>query len=85
MGTGSTLPQVAIPYDFRLNYGALSGIAHHTIGLTWIADSPFGRGKKYLNRGVGGAAYDRHRDQAEAEGCELLCKAPAGKPLSPKR
>jgi hypothetical protein len=55
MGTGSTLPQVAIPYDFRLNYGALSGIAHHAVGLTWIGDSPFGRGKKYLKGGPGAA------------------------------
>jgi hypothetical protein len=47
---------VAIPYYFRLNYGALSGIAHHSIGLTSIADSPFGKGKKYLNGRVAGAA-----------------------------
>jgi hypothetical protein len=50
-GTGSTLPQVAIPYDFRLNYGALSNVAHHTVGTTLIADSPFGKGKKYLQSG----------------------------------
>jgi hypothetical protein len=55
-GTGSTLPQVAIPYDFRLNYGALSGIAHHSVGLTNIADSPFGKGKKYLQDGWAGKA-----------------------------
>ena len=53
-GTGSTLPQVAIPYDFRLNYGALSGIAHHAVGITIIADSPFGKGKKYLQTGLAG-------------------------------
>jgi hypothetical protein len=46
--------QVAIPYDFRLNYGQQSGIAHHSIGLTMIADSPFGKGKKYLQSGIGG-------------------------------
>jgi hypothetical protein len=56
IGTGSTLPQVAIPYLFRLNYGSLSGLAHHAVGLTWIADSPFGSGKKYLNHGIAGAA-----------------------------
>jgi hypothetical protein len=44
--------QVAIPYDFRLNYGQQSGIAHHSIGLTMIADSPFGKGKKYLQSGL---------------------------------
>jgi hypothetical protein len=46
--------QVAIPYYFHLNYGQLSGIAHHTVGLTWIADSPFGNGKKYLQDGIAG-------------------------------
>ena len=53
-GTGSTLPQVAIPYDFRLNYGALANVAHHAVGVTTIADSPFGKGKKYLQNGVAG-------------------------------
>ena len=43
-GTGSTLPQVAIPSDFHLNYGALAGIAHNAVGITIIADSPFGKG-----------------------------------------
>ena len=51
-GTGSTLPQVAIPSDFRLNYGALAGIAHNAVGITIIADSPFGKGKKYLPTGI---------------------------------
>jgi hypothetical protein len=32
--------QVAIPSAFRLNYGAASNIAHHTLGLTGIVDSP---------------------------------------------
>ena len=45
--------QVAIPYDFRLNYGAASNIAHHTLGLTWIAESPFGRGKAWVSNGPG--------------------------------
>ncbi|HLJ16798.1 MAG TPA: TonB-dependent receptor [Bryobacteraceae bacterium] len=44
--------QVAIPSDFRLNYGPLAGIAHHAIGLTWIADSPFGAGKRYFQSGI---------------------------------
>jgi hypothetical protein len=55
-GSGSTLPPVAIPYDFRLNYGPLTGIAHHTVGLTWIADSPFGKNRKYLQNGFAGKA-----------------------------
>jgi hypothetical protein len=43
--------QVAIPEYFRLNYGAASNIAHHTLGLAGIADSPFGRGKAWLQNG----------------------------------
>jgi hypothetical protein len=37
--------QVAIPYAFRLNYGATANIAHHTVGLTWTAESPFRRSR----------------------------------------
>ncbi len=46
--------QIAIPYEFGLNYGALAGIAHQAAGITIIADSPFGKGKKYLQTGVAG-------------------------------
>ncbi len=46
--------QVAIPYDFRLNYGNLAGIARHTVGLTLVADSPFGRNKRWLQNGIAG-------------------------------
>jgi hypothetical protein len=45
--------QVAIPAYFRLNYGAASGIAHHTVGLTLIAESPFGKNKAWLRSGPG--------------------------------
>ena len=44
--------QVAIPYDFRLNYGAASNIAHHTLGLTAILESPFGKGKPWARSGA---------------------------------
>jgi hypothetical protein len=46
--------QIAIPYDFHLNYGALAGVAHNTLGITTIVDSPFGKGKKYLQSGFAG-------------------------------
>jgi hypothetical protein len=45
--------QVAIPYDFRLNYGPLSNFARHSIGLTWIAETPFGKGKRWMQSGMG--------------------------------
>jgi hypothetical protein len=48
--------QVAIPSAFRLNYGPLSNIARRTIGLTWIAESPFGKGKPWANSGVAAKA-----------------------------
>ncbi|MBV9083506.1 MAG: TonB-dependent receptor [Acidobacteriaceae bacterium] len=51
-GLGYTT-QVAIPYDFRLNYGPLSTIAEHSIGLTLFAEAPFGKGKQWLQTGVG--------------------------------
>ncbi|MDQ6706306.1 MAG: hypothetical protein M3Z85_10075 [Acidobacteriota bacterium] len=43
--------QVAIPYDFRLNYGPAANIAHHTLGLTAIVDSPFGKGRQWFRGG----------------------------------
>jgi hypothetical protein len=46
--------QVAIPSDFRLNYGALANVAHHTVGFTAIVDSPFGAGRRYLQNGIAG-------------------------------
>jgi hypothetical protein len=46
--------QVAIPSAFRLNYGNLSAIARQTLGLTFIADAPFGRGKQWLQTGIAG-------------------------------
>jgi hypothetical protein len=44
--------QVAIPYDFGLNYGPQSGIAQHTLGLTWVGDLPFGEGRQWVQTGV---------------------------------
>ena len=46
--------QVAIPYDFGLNYGNLASIATHTLGLTFAGDSPFGKNKHWMQNGVGG-------------------------------
>ena len=46
--------QVAIPYDFGLNYGNLAAIARNTLGLTFIAQSPFGKNQRWLQTGIGG-------------------------------
>jgi hypothetical protein len=46
--------QIAIPSDFRLNYGPLAGLAKHAVGITVIVDSPFGKGGKYLQTGFAG-------------------------------
>jgi len=45
--------QVAIPTAFRLNYGASSNIARHTLGFSWIVESPFGKGKPWMSSGPG--------------------------------
>ncbi len=45
--------QVAIPAYFRLNYGALGNIAHHSVGLSGIADLPFGKGKRFAQGRAG--------------------------------
>jgi hypothetical protein len=45
--------QVAIPYDFGLNYGNLAGIAQSTLGLTFVVDSPFGKNKQWMQNGFG--------------------------------
>jgi hypothetical protein len=45
--------QVAIPYDFRLNYGPLANIARHSMGVTLIAETPFGKGKRWMQSGIG--------------------------------
>jgi hypothetical protein len=50
-GLGYTT-QVAIPYDFGLNYGNLSAIARHTLGLTFIGSAPFGKGQRWMNSGL---------------------------------
>jgi hypothetical protein len=46
--------QIAIPYDFNLNYGNLAGIATQTLGMTLIAESPFGAGKHWATGGIEG-------------------------------
>jgi len=46
--------QVAIPYDFGLNYGESGSVARHTLGLTFIGEAPFGKGKRWLQSGLGG-------------------------------
>lgn len=50
-GTGSV--QAAIPSYYNLNYGNQAGIAKHTLGLSLLADTPFGKGKKFATSGPG--------------------------------
>jgi hypothetical protein len=45
--------QVAIPAYYRLNYGNMNGIARNTLGLTGIVSSPFGKGRPWLQSGIG--------------------------------
>jgi hypothetical protein len=50
-GTGSV--QAGIPSYYHLNYGNQGGIAKHTVGLSMVAEAPFGKGKKLLSSGLG--------------------------------
>jgi Carboxypeptidase regulatory-like domain len=52
-GLGYT-SQVAIPADYFLNYGNTSGLARHTVGVTAVVSSPFGRNQRFLQNGVAG-------------------------------
>ena len=45
--------QIAIPSNFSLNYGNLGTVARQTIGLTMVAESPFGKGRMWLTSGLG--------------------------------
>jgi hypothetical protein len=45
--------QVGIPAYYRLNYGNMGSVARNTLGLTLIADTPFGKGKHWMQDGVG--------------------------------
>jgi hypothetical protein len=50
-GTGSV--QAGIPYYYHLDYGNQAGIAKHTLGLSLVAETPFGKGKKFVSSGPG--------------------------------
>jgi hypothetical protein len=46
-------PFVGIPYAYRLNYGSLSRDIRHNFNASWIAESPFGRSRRWLQQGFG--------------------------------
>jgi hypothetical protein len=49
MGNGG---QVAIPYLYGLNYGALSSDVRHSAHVTVVAEAPFGRGRRWAQSGL---------------------------------
>ena len=44
--------QVAIPSLYSLNRGNMSGLARHTVGVSLILSSPFGKGQRFLPNGI---------------------------------
>ena len=44
--------QVAIPYDYRLNYGPLSSDIRNNMQLSWVGEVPVGKGKRWLQDGA---------------------------------
>jgi hypothetical protein len=47
--------QVAIPAYYSLNYGPLANIARHSVGLTAVVSSPFGKNQRWMQNGFGSA------------------------------
>jgi hypothetical protein len=46
-------PSIQIPQYMRLNRAVMPYDRTHTFGAAFLAESPFGRGKKWLTRGIG--------------------------------
>jgi len=51
--SGAT-PSIGIPYLYDFNYGALSRDIRHNFNASWIAESPFGKSKRWLQSGLAG-------------------------------
>ncbi len=52
--TSGAIPLIAIPSLYDFNYGALTRDIRHNLNITWILESPFGRGKRWLQDGFAG-------------------------------
>ena len=51
--SGAT-PNIGIPSLYDFNYGALTRDIRHNLNITWILESPFGSGKRWLQNGFAG-------------------------------
>ena len=51
--TAQSSAMVAIPYLYGMNYGPENTDVRQTVTFTFIAESPFGRGKAWLSSGLG--------------------------------
>jgi hypothetical protein len=52
---GDSQPNIPIPQYFRLNYALEPGDRTHVFHMTGIAELPFGKGKRYVQNGIGAA------------------------------
>lgn len=57
--TAQSSAPVAIPYLYHMNYGPTNADVAHTFSITSIAESPFGKGKRWLASGWGGKVLGR--------------------------
>ncbi len=51
--TAQSSAMVAIPYLYHMNYGPTNADVAQTFTLTWIAESPFGKDKRWFTSGLG--------------------------------
>jgi len=52
--SSGAIPLIGIPSLYDFNYGALSRDIRHNLNITWILESPFGSGKRWLQDGFAG-------------------------------
>ncbi len=50
--SGSTL-NIGVPYLYNFNYGSLSRDIRQNLQISWILESPFGKGKHWMQDGIG--------------------------------
>ena len=52
--SSGAIPLIGIPSLYDFNYGALTRDIRHNLNITWILESPFGSGKRWLQNGFAG-------------------------------
>src|SRR5262249_54849337 len=50
--TSGAVPPVGLPYAYRKNYGSLNRDIQHNLQASWIAELPFGSGRRWASQGA---------------------------------